>query len=44
MKTLIRNAKAIVTCDAQDHVYWNADLLIDGPRILKNWLSAARPL
>ena len=35
MKTLIRNAKAIVTCDAQDHVYWNADLLIDGPRILK---------
>lgn len=33
--TLIRNAKAIVTCDAQDHVYWDADILIDGPKIVK---------
>lgn len=32
-KTLIRNAKAIVTCDAQDHVYFDADLLIDGDHI-----------
>jgi len=33
--TLIRNAKAIVTCDSQDRVYWNADMLIEGPKILK---------
>ena len=32
-KILIRNAKAIVTCDAQDHVYWNADILVEGPKI-----------
>ena len=32
---LIQNARAIVTCDAEDHVYWNADLLIDGPQIVK---------
>ena len=25
---LIRNAAAIVTCDAQDRVYYNADLLV----------------
>ena len=33
--TLIRNARAIVTCDAQDRVYQNADLLIQGPKITK---------
>ena len=33
--TLIQNARAIVTCDAQDHVYWDADILIDGPKIVK---------
>lgn len=32
---LIRNARAIVTCDAQDRVYFDADLLIQGPKILK---------
>ena len=32
-KILIRNAKAIVTCDTQDHVYWNADILVEGPKI-----------
>ena len=33
--TLIQNARAIVTCDAQDRVYWDADILVDGPKILK---------
>lgn len=33
-KILIRNAKAIVTCDGQDTVMKNADLLIDGPQIV----------
>lgn len=35
MTTLIRNARAIVTCDAQDRVLWDADLLIQGPKIVK---------
>ena len=33
--TLIRNAQAIVTCDAKDQVYRNADILIKGPKIVK---------
>lgn len=33
-KILIRNAKAIVTCDAMDHVYRDSDILIEGPKIL----------
>ena len=33
--TLIRNARAVVTCDAQDHVFWDADILIQGPKIAK---------
>ena len=33
--TLIRNARAVVTCDAQDHVFWEADILIQGPKIVK---------
>ena len=33
--TLIRNARAIVTCDGQDRVYQNADILIEGPKIVK---------
>lgn len=39
---LIRNARAVVTCDADDHVYYNADILIQGPKIIKigNNLSA----
>ena len=32
---LIRNASAIVTCDAKDTVYKNADILIEGPKIKK---------
>lgn len=34
-KILIKNAKAIVTCDGQDQVFYDADMLIDGPRIIK---------
>lgn len=33
--TLIRNARAIVTCDGQDRVYYDADMLIQGPKIVK---------
>lgn len=33
--TLIRNARAVVTCDAQDRVFQNADILIQGPKIVK---------
>lgn len=32
---MIRNAKAIVTCDGEDRVYHDADLLVQGPKILK---------
>ncbi len=34
-RILIKNAKAIVTCDAHDHVYFDTDILIEGPKILK---------
>ena len=33
-KILIRNAKAIVTCDSRDQVYRDSDLLVEGPKIL----------
>ena len=33
--TLIRSARAVVTCDAQDHVFWDTDILIQGPKIVK---------
>ena len=32
---LIRNARAIVTCDGQDRVYYDSDMLIQGPKIVK---------
>ncbi len=32
-KILIKNAKAIVVCDSQDHVYKDCDMLIEGPEI-----------
>lgn len=32
---LVKNARAIVTCDAEDRVYYDADLLIQGPKISK---------
>ena len=34
-RILIRNAKAVVTCDEADHIYYGADLLIEGQRIVK---------
>ena len=34
-KILIRSARAIVTCDSQDHVYYDCDMLIQGSKILK---------
>ena len=33
-KILIKNAKAIVTCNEKDEVFYDADLLIDGPKIV----------
>ncbi len=32
--TLIRNASAIVSCDANDSIHYEADMLISGPEIL----------
>lgn len=32
-KILIKNAKAIVTCDDKDRVFYDSDMLIDGPKI-----------
>ena len=40
-KILIKNARAIVTCDAQDNVYYHSDLLIDGNKIVKIGSSLA---
>jgi len=34
-KVLIKNARAIISCDGQDRVYYDTDMLIDGPRIVK---------
>lgn len=34
-KILIKNARAIVTCNEADEVFYNADMLIDGPQIQK---------
>lgn len=35
MKTLIKNARAIVTFDFENHVYYHADMLIEGNHIVK---------
>ncbi len=32
---LIKKAKAIVTCDGEDHVYYDSDILVQGPKIVK---------
>lgn len=32
-KVLIKNARAIVTCDSTDQVFYDCDMLIEGPRI-----------
>ena len=34
-KLLIKNAGAIVTCDAEDNVYYGCDILIEGPGIVE---------
>ena len=34
-KILIKNAKAIVSCDAKDTVYRDCDMLVDGPAIVE---------
>lgn len=34
-KTIIQNARAIVTCDEQDQVFSNADILIEGQAIVQ---------
>ena len=33
MKTLLKNIRTLVTCDDQDRVLHNVDLLLDGPSI-----------
>ena len=33
--TLVKNAGAIVSCDANDTVYYGSDILIQGPKILQ---------
>jgi len=33
-KVLIKNAGAIITCDAEDNVYYGCDILIEGPKII----------
>ena len=33
MKTLIKNARAIVTVDDTNNIFWDANILIDGPEI-----------
>lgn len=33
-KILIKNARAIVSCDREDRVYWDSDVLIRGPEII----------
>ena len=34
-KILFKNAKAIVSCDEQDKVYYDVDMLVEGPKITK---------
>ena len=33
-RILLKNASAVVTCDPADHVYYDCDILIEGPKIL----------
>jgi len=32
---LIKNARSIVTCDANDRIYYDCDILIEGPKIVR---------
>ena len=34
-RILLKNASAVVTCDPADHVYYDCDILIEGPKILR---------
>lgn len=34
-RILIKNARAVVTCNAKDEVFYDSDILIDGPQIVK---------
>lgn len=34
-KVLIKNARAIISCDKNDCVYYDTDILIDGPEIIR---------
>ncbi len=34
VRTLIKNARAIVTCDPEDRIYRDADILVEGPAIV----------
>lgn len=34
-RILLKNASAIVTCDPADHVFYDCDILIEGPKILR---------
>jgi hydroxydechloroatrazine ethylaminohydrolase len=34
-RIIIKNASAIVSCDSDDHIYKNCDILIEGSKILK---------
>ena len=31
----IKNASAIVTCDVDDNIYYDSDILIEGPKIVR---------
>jgi len=32
---LIKNANAIVTCDIDDNIFYNSDITIQGPKIVR---------
>jgi hydroxyatrazine ethylaminohydrolase len=42
-KILIKNAQAIVTCDESDTIYYDADMLVDGPSIVAIGKNIDRP-
>lgn len=43
-KLLVKNAKAIVTCDAKDSVLYGQDMLVDGQEIVKIAKGIAGPV
>ena len=42
--TLIKNANAIVSCDTNDTVYYNSDILIQGPKIVQIGKNIKEPV